>query len=412
MPRATAASALSPGAIFRRMLDYIDETTRDPSRVLRISVQLSAFSIMVSLILSQNVWFQDRRFMLPAPLFEWTSALPPGFNVLLYALMFIGNAILLVAPNNRRAALALVPVFVFLVLQDQVRWQFYLYMNFFNLLVLGLAPKKVKDKHLDPLRFMVIGVYFWGGLYKINHHFADVIFPWFVSPWFPYADVARGVGYAVPFLELAIGIFLLVPRARWAGQALAAAMLVVVIASVGPFGHGGYAFIWPVNIYLDWLAVFLFMDRRRPLLTADAVKKPLAAAAVFLFIALPTLGLTNTLGHHQSFKLFCCTYYEVLLNADGRPVSEKDISKMPENMRIGLGISSYPVVQSSYLRAARGYCQHLDRKDAARLRVVSDPYPFWAAEAEESLYDICAEEPKLISTRKIPVTRVPVGQLR
>src|SRR6185369_8591321 len=94
------------------------------------------------LILSQNMWFQDSRMLLPTPLFGWAAQLPGGFNEVLYWMLMALNAALVMAPEYRVIGLATLPIYVFFVLQDEVRWQFYLYMQFFNLLAAGALPRK------------------------------------------------------------------------------------------------------------------------------------------------------------------------------------------------------------------------------------------------------------------------------
>lgn len=385
----------------RRMIDAISEVAADPWQVMQLSIRLSAFCIMFSLVISHGWWFQENRLLRPSPLFAWAEAIPDSVNALLYGVLLLGCAVLLAMPGKRRIGFILVPVYALLVLQDQVRWQFYLYIHFFNLLVAAVAPSTVKDKHLDALRYMVIGVYLWAGIYKMNPFFMNTGFPWFVSAWFPYTALAKIIGIAVPFIEAGIGILLLIPKTRWIGQLLATVMLAVVLLSLGPYGHNEWGYIWPINVYLDVIVIFLFMDRKRSLWGKTAFRNAMPAAAIFLFVLLPALGATNYLGHHPSFKLFCCTYRAVVVNENGQQVTEKDLKPIPPHLATALHISLYPVFQPDYLVAPKGICPFLLKPEAARLKIVEDPVPFWSDEAEESLYDICSEKPRLVARKRI-----------
>jgi len=385
----------------KRILEPLVKMTHDPWQVMRLSIRISALCILISLLLTPGIWHQENRLLMPSPLFAWTAGIPRGMNDVLYAVLFLGSTLLFFLPEQRRIGFILVPVYAFLVMQDQIRWQFYLYMHFFNLLVAAITPEKVEDRHLDPLRYMVIGVYLWAGVYKMNLYFINTAFPTFVSSWFPYPALAKIIGAIVPFFEAGIGVLLFIPRTRLIGQLMAAAMLVVVLLSLGPFGRNIWLNVWPVNVYLDSLAIFLFMGRERSLWNADAFKQAMAATGIVLFILLPLLGMGNYLGHHQSFKLFCCPYRAGIVNAKGKFVSRDDLKPLPPGMTANLNLSTYPVLQPEYLSGFRGMCPYLHNPGAARLKVIEDAYPFWSDEAEVSLYDICAEKPKLLSRQKI-----------
>ncbi len=385
-----------PSFLIKKFIASIEEISGDPRQVLYLSIRASAFCIILSLILSPNLWLQDHRLYI-RPLAAWAGGFPDILDQLLYVVLFAGCGFLLFQPDRRRIGFLLVPVFVFMVLQDQLRWQFYLYLYFFNLLAAAWVPRDVEDRHLDALRYMTIGVYFWSGIYKMNPYFANTLFPHFVSAWFPYTHIARIAGYAVPFLEAGIAILLFLPPTRRMGQLFAVCMLFVVMASLGPFGLNQYNFVWPVNFYLDGLAVFLFMDKKRPLWRMQALKSPFVPhAALALFILLPALGINNTLGHPLTFKLFCCTYGEELVNADGKPVS----LSIPDGVRFPLNITSYPVLPAAYLKGNE-FCPYLHDADKVRLRVVDDPLPFWSSNVQQSVYDICAAKPHLLSREKI-----------
>ena len=393
----TAERAFSRLPAVRACRDILGRTARDPEKVLQFSVRASALCIIISLVISQNMWFQDHRVLLPTPLFAWAAALPDGLNGLFYWALLGINGFLLIAPQYRRAGLAAIPIYVFLVLQDAVRWQFYLYMQFFNLLAAGMAPRKVTEAHLDPMRYMLIGVYFWSGVYKLNPYFIKTLFPWFVSAWFPFADVARVIGVGVPFLEAGIAVFLLAPRTRPLGQLLATGMLIVVMLSLGPTGLNRDNFVWPANFYMDALAILLFMDRRRLLWKPAQLKAPASALALLLFVASPGLGITNTLGHHQSFKLFCCLHHTHMAGTDAQ-LNDRLVADT--GLRLRLNITVYPVWQTAapYVSGVTGVCPYLSHPENAKMEVFDDAFPFWSDRAEKLVYgDICSGHPRLLS---------------
>ena len=184
--------------IFTPILRHLEKEAADPAKVLRLSIRLSALGVLISLVQSHDLWFQDNRLFLPSPLAAWTAAASPGVNLWLYAAMMSLCGALFLFPRCRRAGILVVPLYVFFCLQDQIRMQFYLDIFVFNLFVVALIPEKTDDAHLDPLRYMTMCVYFWGGFYKLNPFFSMVMFPWFVGTWFPYTQAAQVTGGFVP----------------------------------------------------------------------------------------------------------------------------------------------------------------------------------------------------------------------
>ncbi|TAL40303.1 MAG: hypothetical protein EPN97_00195 [Alphaproteobacteria bacterium] len=400
---------LLPGFI-RRLLSHLERDTRDPWKILRLTIRLSALGIAAPMLLTYDFWFQDSRLYQPSPIVPALSSLPHAVNAAMYFFTIACCTVIFLFPSLRRLGFLLLPVFCIFVLQDQTRGHFYYELSLFNLLAGAAIPRKVEDRHLDPLRYMTIGIYFWAGFYKLNAFFVLFGFPWFVSTWFPFTQVAQVVGFLVPFLEAAVGVFLLFPATRWIGQALAFSMLVVVLLSLGPFGLNQAMVVWPANVYLDCLTLFLFSRRQKTLADTKRVKRPLAALAALVFCAVPALGMVDLLGVHPSFKLYCSCGYEAsvfefgprenlgfLHNALAETAVKDDM--------IGYGDVTYSLLnvppcnflpgEKPIIAGFRGFCPHLSKPHQARLRVVRGVH-FWSTDFTENAYDICGKEPRLL----------------
>ena len=282
----------------RALSKYLLALVADPQRVMNVVVRLTAFCVFVSLLLTHDLWFMDGRLYAPAPVL---ARLPASLNIFLYGLMLAVCGLLCVRPQLRRWGALVAPAFIYFVLQDQLRGQFYLYMYVFALMACAAVPKRVEGKHLDAVRLMLAGVYIWAGIYKLNAIFITQVFPWFVAPFFPFPEAAKVIGFAVPFLESAVGLLLFFPRWRWLSQILAFSMLSVVLLSIGPLGHNQALPVWPTNVYMDALVILLFIGNHRAL----AYKPALNIAAIALFIALPALGFIKQMGPHPTFQLYC-----------------------------------------------------------------------------------------------------------
>ncbi len=370
----------------------------DPEWLLNVVVRLTAFCVFVSLLLTHDLWFMEGRLYAPAPMM---AGLPAAANIFLYGLILAVCGMLCVFPSQRRWGAVVAPAFVYFVLQDQLRGQFYLYMYVFALLIAAAVPKRVTDKHLDPVRFMLAGVYIWAGVYKLNAIFITQVFPWFVAPFFPFPEAAKVIGFAVPFLEAAVGVLLLLPPWRWLAQILAFGMLVVVLLAIGPLGHNQALPVWPANVYMDALVIFLFIGNRRTL----PFKPPLNIAATLLFIVLPALGFLKQMGPHPTFQLYCgCVPLAQVEFAKG-----EDFTFLPETLAtlaaedgsLEASDITYRLFNVSgcnfspgnvpYIEGLKGFCPHLKKPGQTKLRV-REPQGFTSTTMTETVYDLCEPE--------------------
>jgi hypothetical protein len=66
---------------------------------------------------------------------------------------------------------------------------------------------------------IVVAVYFWSGLHKMNTSFAAKVFPWLVSPLAKSGggSIAEILGAMTPFLEMGRAVALLFPKTRRIG---------------------------------------------------------------------------------------------------------------------------------------------------------------------------------------------------
>ena len=377
---------------------YVLALVADPERLLNLVVRLTAFCILVSLLLTRALWVDGARLYAPAPVI---AGLPMAANAVLYWGMIALCALLSVLPSARRCGVLIAPVFAYLVLQDQLRGQFYLYMYVFTLLVCAAVPKRAEDKHLDAIRLMLAGVYVWAGVYKLNAIFITQVFPWFVAPFFPFPEAAKIIGFAVPFLEALVGVFLLIPSWRWLAQILAFSMLTVVLLAIGPLGHNQALPVWPANVYMDALVIFLFIGNRRRL---DG-RSPLNIIAIALFILLPALGFAKQMGPHPSFQLYCgCVPLAQVEFAKG-----EDFTFLPETL--AAQAAEYGSLEASdvtyrlfnvsgcnfspshvpYREGLRGFCPHLKKPQQTKLRV-REPADLTSTTMTETVYDLCTPE--------------------
>ncbi len=226
-----------------------------PEETARLCVRLAALCTILALAQSKDLWFDDNRLIMPVPILPLFGAMPVLLSQVFYFSVMGVAAVLFVRPDFRRLCFYPPAVFALWVLQDQLRWQPFLYMFMFTLLACATLPQKPVARDLDPLRWMVAGIYFWAGFFKINTVFIFSLFPWFMQAWLQDRTLVTALGFIAPFFEAAIGLCLVFPKTRQYGVMLAAGMLAVVLASLGPLGHNWGLIVWPWNVCIEAMAM-------------------------------------------------------------------------------------------------------------------------------------------------------------
>jgi hypothetical protein len=378
--------------------------TFTPDILVPLCIRISALCIVVTVLLSWPLWFQERVLYDPAPIVPLAALAPGWLNVwLVYIVLTVCCAVFFL-PQLRRLCFIPPAIFLFWVAQDELRWQPFLYMYMFGLLAGGAAAAQPTDRDLDPLRYMVVGVYFWAGFYKLNMAFVEGVFPGFVGPFIPF-NMAISIAPLVPVMELGTGLMLLIPRLRQYGVLSASFMIVTVLAALGPLGHNWKIIVWPWNVFLYALATVLFWDYKGSLTVPEAWKKRASMLALLLFAALPSLGMIDAWGALPSFKLYCgCTPYARVTFGKQEdltflPVAVRD--QVDENNSVDtfdITVPLFNVTPASAmphsdmnLRALQGLCPRLKQPKDATLNVTTLKH-FWSAELVESAYPLCPQE--------------------
>jgi len=293
------------------MLRFTSERRR-----LEAVARTVAVSLLLCLAFSWRLWLSTRLYpLVPAldlvPRFPWP--LDAGVLALLVGLL----AGLALRPLSRGLAATVVGLFVVLFAQDQSRlWpSFYLFV-FLLLFLVGSrrdGDEAAAGRMLAGMRFAVAMASVWGGVLKLNHHFAHEEFPWFVKP---LTDFLPGPVPGLPIVavgaaafETLFGLGLLTRRFRAIALGDALLMHAVVFVCIGPL-RGDWndgAWIWSQTMAV--LLVLLFgaapSFRFETMFAAAHAggNLPAAAAVVFLGV-LPVLNAVNRWDSAPSFNVY------------------------------------------------------------------------------------------------------------
>lgn len=236
------------------------------SRVYWLKV-LVALGFLFGLSLSPKLWVTSRLFPL-TPVIGGVGPIPYPFDWMAFAALFALLAAVAIASKPKPYIWAAAGLVILLALLDQQRLQPWVYEYTFLLAALGLFSWKFddvagKEVTLNICRLMIASIYFWSGLQKLNPHFIGDMFPWMIEPIesiFPESahPVFYVFGMLVPFIEMGIGIGLLVRPFRSAAVWLAVLMCAFVLLTLGPLGHNWNSVVWPWNVTMALLVVLLF----------------------------------------------------------------------------------------------------------------------------------------------------------
>ena len=262
----------------------------------------------------------------------WPSLQPPLDTIVLGAFIaaLCGVAF---APRPRWWGAAATVLALVLALEDQSRWQpwFYQYVA----MLAALAVARDPGDTLAAWRVVLVGLYLWSGIQKLNATFASRLFPWLVQP----VSSALSAGLqqiflagwvVVPMIEIAVAVGLLVPRLRNAAVIAAVATHLVVLGLLGPLAHGTNAVIWPWNVAMAALVALLFWNARGVSALDTVFPRRIAAHAAMLalFVALPALSFA---GHWDSY--LSGELYSGNLKVGALSITDRVAARLPDAAR-------------------------------------------------------------------------------
>jgi hypothetical protein len=224
--------------------------------------------ILSSVLLSLNLWAGQRWFP-KAPLFDELTGLIAPYDYANLAVLVILLVISFVSQS--RIPLVLLILFnLYLCVDDQNRLQPWFYNYTLILAVLLFFRNRVDEPNnfttvFITLQILMALIYIFSGLQKFNSFFVDDTFKWLISP---LESVFSGrqmalfykLGKAVPYIELFIGVGLLIKPARYIVLPLVISMHVFILLMLGPTGNAYNYVVWPWNIVMILLNLLLFAN--------------------------------------------------------------------------------------------------------------------------------------------------------
>lgn len=265
----------------------------------------------------------------------WPLLAPPLDAIALGALLAALGGVAL-APHPRWWAVAATVLALVLALEDQSRWQpwFYQYVA----MLAALAVARDPGEALAAWRVVLVGLYLWSGIQKLNATFMTRLFPWLVEPvagvlLVGLQRILLAGWMVVPAMEIAVATGLLLPRLRNAAVVGSIATHLVVLVLLGPLGRGTNAVIWPWNAAMAVLVALLFWSSRgaSALDTLDTLgPRRIGAhvATLALFVALPVLSFDDRWDSYLSGEL-----YSGNIKVGALSLSDGVVARLPDAAR-------------------------------------------------------------------------------
>jgi hypothetical protein len=298
---------------------------------LRWARLVLAAGLAAGLLLAPRLFLAGRAYPRVPVLDGWPALAPPLDVAVLGGLLAALGGIAL-APWPQWWAVAATVLVAGLAVDDQSRWQPWFYQ--YGVMLGALALARDAGDTLAAWRAVLVGLYFWGGVQKLNATFMTHLFPWLVEPAagvLPAAlhGVLLGGWMTVPIVEVLVAVGLLVPRLRNAAVVGAVATHVVVLGLLGPLGHATNVVVWPWNVAMAALAALLFWNDPHPACHV-IVPRRLGAHTVglVLFGILPALSFA---GHWDAY--LSGALYSGNIKAGALAVSDEVAARLPEPAR-------------------------------------------------------------------------------
>lgn len=268
--------------------------------------------------LCHRLWLTGRTF--PAiPVISGLPTLSDSLTVWLSILLVGAIGAFVAMPRSRWPVFAALGTAGVLVLFDIDRLQPWLYFDAWLLLAFtGKDPKTL-------VRVLVVTLYFWSGIQKLNLGFATRVFPAMLHPL--GLDRAAPIWFLVPLAEIAIAFLLFVPRTRFYGICLAVLIHGLTLVDLASLGRDANSVVWPWNFEMPVLAFAVFFRNDEPLFPA-AWSSGLGKAALAITGIMPALSFFGWWDDYLSASLYSGTSADAFLL-----FSEAGAAKIPPNIQ-------------------------------------------------------------------------------
>jgi hypothetical protein len=265
--------------------------------------------LIAGMALSPRLWLDSRIYPL-TPVAPWLKPLAPPFDQIALGALLCFLVLAAVVPRRWTLAVA-TALLVLFALQDQSRWQPWFFQYVAMLSALSMAAARGSGAALNTGRLIVVSIYFWSGVSKLNPRFGGDELPWLLEPFLGswvarHLPLIQQIAIVPAVIECVIGIGLLTNRFRRIAVTAAIAMHVLILGAIGPLGHRFNPVVWPWNLAMVALLALLFWPGEkaaaRDILWGEGFS--FQKVVLVFFGIMPVLSLFNLWDQYLSASLY------------------------------------------------------------------------------------------------------------
>ena len=283
----------------------------DASRLFWLFL-VTNFGLLAGILISWPAWQKERTYPLSPIIYglDWLNQ----FTFIFLSILLLSLCLSFWHKRNFHlfsliSLSSLLPL-IFLDITRLQPWIFHYGAILFLLTFTKLTSSLRTAQILDAGRLVVVSIYFWSGIQKMNTAFITEIFPWVSKPiWSPFGDIGISitllVGTLIPFIEAGFALGLLTKRFRKISIFGSGLMLIFVFISL-ILGHHWNIVVWPWNLVIFSMVFILFYRVNDTLLEIiHRNKKNLffIFALIFFFI-MPLGNFFGKIDHYLSWSLY------------------------------------------------------------------------------------------------------------
>jgi hypothetical protein len=160
------------------------------------------------------------------------------------------------------------------------------------------------------VQILLIGIYFWSGVHKINENFIDQTFSLMLKSIFSIKDNSlliflKPFGYIIPCMEVTCGLFLIFPRTRLLGIVLSLTIHITILGFISPLGIDTNYIIAPWNFAMIALVISAFYKTNDRLFRRQIKPYNLIRYAIIVFFwIMPLFNFLSLWDTYTSFALY------------------------------------------------------------------------------------------------------------
>ena len=273
-------------------------------------VAVISLCLFLQILICQPLWLENERFYPKILVFESIqfAFVDSTGSIFFYIILLCLISFIIGKANRFTISLFFISIIV-LVLNDINRLQVWLYELTIMLSVLFISKNTNTKIATKALQVIIICVYWWSGIQKLNTYFVEDNFPWLMEP-FGLDNLVSNysfIAYFAAIIETLIGLGLLFKKTRPLAVILAFSLHLIILIILSPIGHYWNQAVWPWNVCMI-LLVYLLFYKNEGSLFKSTLKNFHAflpfPIIIILFGIMPLFNFFDAWDEQLSFKMY------------------------------------------------------------------------------------------------------------